>query len=613
MGNSSQARSTNSKQMVARKAKAKGDGKQKQTTITGKKPPVSQDSNSWAPMLDKPGYFQDPHGMIKTCNKCLNKSSHKSHADYCPQSKYYKMSKAEKEAAKRTQRDAKATKASFKTSGLPAKGQGAKASHEFFRAKPKKSKTTPKLPSPRKNSPSNALMDSPKKPPTTRLAATAAADDAVAAAAGGGDTQGSDSGMAKLLDLTPSNLKAIIKTRLAAGFSNCSELQLSKPLFAVVEHISSCTPSLRGASNDIIQSDRSPVNTAKAYWWNQNFKPGNISFTIPRDDCGDTADPNYHSIEGITIYWVRWELAFPGKKFLCFEVDCEGELIHCSKQKTQKASHYICDASGSRFLAFTINYQCNKCGTICSGTDGQFLHTLPSYASLQFPVEEKCASSAKLQLHHSLTRMFASLGITHVSAEALAGQVREALGQAYIDATADYYSRPSRESPNYPSFLDWSNNAPTPTGKLLLDSFRQGFLSGLTLSGISDYERCTREIQGVGSKATYCHDHHFAFVKNYSGLARRSTQAAFTAMTDSGEVACVALVPTTKISDAAHAIEQMARRLGFNPKGYWTDTYPDNKELMAELLGEDVQGHLGVFHFVQRIVDTLKPGHVDYR
>ena len=72
------------------------------------------------------------------------------------------------------------------------------------------------------------------------------------------------------------------------------------------------------------------------------------------------------------------------------------------------------------------------------------------------------------------------------------------------------------------------------------------------------------------------------------------------------------MVPNTKVKRVAHAVEQMVRRPGFNPVGMYSDTWPHKEAFWKLILGEQLQGRLGLFHFMQRIIRTMRQGHIDY-
>ena len=71
-------------------------------------------------------------------------------------------------------------------------------------------------------------------------------------------------------------------------------------------------------------------------------------------------------------------------------------------------------------------------------------------------------------------------------------------------------------------------------------------------------------------------------------------------------------MPTTKTKDFAHAAGMLVKRPWFNPKIMYSDTWPCKKEYWEDLLGEDFEGRLGLFHYEKRIIKTLRKKHVDY-
>ena len=251
------------------------------------------------------------------------------------------------------------------------------------------------------------------------------------------------------------------------------------PLYLLVKHIAASCPELKGGSNEINLGPRAYVTVRNFKWWKCNFGEGGIKMVVPRDSRGSTnhlPDPDYHMLEGVEIYWVRWEIAFPKLALECFQEGCMGTLHKEGKMNLLKPSCYICDTSGSRKLAFTTTYKCNLCDKKCTGTSKELLHSLPSYCSSQFPVDASCArectwGNGKLMFDRGMTRQFMSLGVTHVPAKAFAEQAREASSQAYVDAVADYFSQlPETHEceciggcncePTYPSLETWELGRP---------------------------------------------------------------------------------------------------------------------------------------------------------
>jgi hypothetical protein len=274
-----------------------------------------------------------------------------------------------------------------------------------------------------------------------------------------------------------------------------------------------CAPTLLGKSNTINSSKRASLNQTKAKWWVNNFGTGNISFVVPRDHRGSKLLPpnrHYHSLEGVEILFVRWEIAFQGLRLACANpanaAKCDDQMIRSTTQEMFRANHHIVDASGGRIFAFTVTCKCSDCKFSCLGTDGAMLHRLPSYTSILYPVDAQCASFSKVQLNRSLTQMYEVLGITHIPADPMAAWIREALYKKYVAATASYFTKVIENEgvPDYPSFEEWSHGMSLPPAKVILDTFRKGFESTFTLSGVSDMDRCNREIQAVGCESTFC-------------------------------------------------------------------------------------------------------------
>ena len=431
-------------------------------------------------------------------------------------------------------------------------------------------------------------------------------------------------------DFNPKDIKDVLQLGLAKP--KPAKLAMPISLHHVVSHISTCSPQLRGESNELVAGDRAKKMKMRMDWWRRNFGVGNIKIVVPRDVRGPSnpnPNPQYHMLEGVEIYWVRWDLAFPSLKLSCWEGSCDGTMVRSSKMDLNKPSCHIANTSGARMVAFTVDYKCNKCNNTCAGTDTPMLHSLPSYCSSQFPVEAECSKpntrgQGRLQLSNIMTRQFKSLGIAHVPSSAFAQLSREMAAEMYTEAVADYYSQLEGWTcgcvsspdctcePEYPSLNDWLLGAPYPTQKNVLDTFTRAFYDTHTRSGLSEYQRTKRELQAVTPDYSFAYDHTFDFVNNYSGEVRNGANAVLTCLADTGEVCGVWVVPDTKMNSSAHALEQMARRPNFKPIAYWCDNYPANKAFLEELF-HDIKGHLGLFHMIQNITRTLKMDHKHHK
>ena len=163
-------------------------------------------------------------------------------------------------------------------------------------------------------------------------------------------------------------------------------------------------------------------------------------------------------------------------------------------------------------------------------------------------------------------------------------------------------------SPSYWSFEDHSVGMLPPSPKDIIDMYETAFRSDLSLCHISDEDRIEREMQGVTTNLGVVVDHHHGAVSNYRRAGLTKDTAFATSMVSTGEVPGVFLVPTTKMTEVSHGLEQMSGRPDFNPRAYWLDTYPSNKDYFEEIFG-DIKGHLGMYHFFHRIVETLRQNH----
>jgi hypothetical protein len=155
-----------------------------------------------------------------------------------------------------------------------------------------------------------------------------------------------------------------------------------------------------------------------------------------------------------------------------------------------------------------------------------------------------------------------------------------------------------------------------PDSDTLLMQMERAFRSELTPSGVSDCDRCNREMQSVVCRVALTADHTFAAVSNYNKQALAATGAGdnlaiLTTMTETNEVPCAAMVPSTALSDAAHAVQQLSERPNFRPLGIWYDIYPKGMGFWR-LFWEELLGHLGGYHWGARITETLRQRHPQF-
>lgn len=106
-------------------------------------------------------------------------------------------------------------------------------------------------------------------------------------------------------------------------------------------------------------------------------------------------------------------------------------------------------------------------------------------------------------------------------------------------------------------------------------------------------------------------DHTFDLAKNFNDP---EVKMAFDIVTGVLRLALLVLTKTTSIEEVLHAIEDLVHRnqfgVLFDPRTLYTDTWPANRDVWATHL-LDCLGRLGLFHWMKRILDSLRPGHKD--
>jgi len=153
-------------------------------------------------------------------------------------------------------------------------------------------------------------------------------------------------------------------------------------------------------------------------------------------------------------------------------------------------------------------------------------------------------------------------------------------------------------------------DAPSPAQ--LLEVYETARRSSLTLTGISDFDRSRREIQSVGCDLSFSLDHTHGVLKNYSGEVRANAKAVADAAIETGEIPFAVITPTTSTSDFAHAVEQFARRPNVSVKQVSTDTWPNKDAFWKMIFGPAIYGALGFFHFLNRIIRTMRDSHENF-
>ena len=351
------------------------------------------------------------------------------------------------------------------------------------------------------------------------------------------------------------------------------------------------------------------------------FPPHSLKFVIPNDrSYGRPLNPLYHSVEGTSLYHVHWEAHFPNIKILCPDPTCDGGMLkqdrtNYSKNKTLMP---LFNMSGPPSWCIVMSYVCQTCGKRYNGNDGRVLLTLPEYVRNAYPVEPKYAGAGNCHLDLDCCHVVQENMVTYGNGEQLARLIASRGSKDYLRRFAEYVSFMSHYNAHsdnpvtpaeYPSFEEFMPTMP-PAGDTIRDLFDEACASNLTPYRVSDHDRCVREMQSVGTNAFFAQDHTMEMVKNYT--KKLGAAAAWDTATETGEIASVVLTGGTGVADIAHAAEQLARRPHFNPVAMYSDTYPAKDAFWKILFGAVLTGRLGLYHFQQRIIKTLRQGHIDY-
>lgn len=346
------------------------------------------------------------------------------------------------------------------------------------------------------------------------------------------------------------------------------------------------------------------------------FAPGSIEFIFPCERRDRVPLPYYHAIEGFKYLYVDWTMSHPHIQLRCTESGCGGYLqrLRLEYQKNKTLVPIVTQDETTAY-ANVMKYFCKSCGVHIAGNEGALLASLPVEVRNAYPVLPRYASeTGDRTFFHLSTVVSDDLEdniVTYANGDKFSRKIwrRKVLG--YNRRLLEYFSI-CRGKPHKPylDIVEYCGDFQAPSGSQLYDTFKMAEKSPLTVSGISEFDRHRREIIGVKCEDNMAIDWTFEGLKNFT-LKEQGAKAIFTMNNGDGEVAMAAIVPSTKVSDISHGVKQVSRRAYFNPKAIFTDTWPAKLEFWFSIFGRIV-GVLGIFHFIKRIVDTLRPSHMSF-
>ena len=380
----------------------------------------------------------------------------------------------------------------------------------------------------------------------------------------------------------------------------------------------------------VVQSSGSPADTSisrmQMAWFNHFVPRNKMSITIPNCVEKETKpDPIYTSIEGQQLLLVEWKIFFNGIKLSC-PLCPYGELVEGWNTHTKSNTLFpIFGVSGPPKWAILFKYRCNCCKEYIDSNDGRLIRTLPAHVAQAFPVETKFAQpKSKWHLDNVASDLFDALMGGYGNGNMFSKNIlypsivkeHSRRAEVYYSKCQVYLKKWGNRDESSPDFVKCHGEYITcypPDGAALRKLHSMVLRTPLTKSGISDYEQCTREIQSVSTSKMVIQDHTCEVTKNYVDRKKLGNlKYCWTCATETGEIACAVMVPSSAAIDLSHAAQSLARRPGFQPKILYSDTWPHGADYWKCVFGEHLRGRLGMFHFLQRIVRTLRQAHTDY-
>lgn len=125
------------------------------------------------------------------------------------------------------------------------------------------------------------------------------------------------------------------------------------------------------------KASESAAKAMQAY--HRFFPPGTCTFTIPPMENHFNLSPHYHSIVGMTICHVDWEMSHPHIP-LCCPFCKNGTLLHQRiNLKKNKTMFPTWKHNGTITWTSCMSYKCKSYERSVQGNEGYLLITLPAY------------------------------------------------------------------------------------------------------------------------------------------------------------------------------------------------------------------------------------------
>ena len=326
--------------------------------------------------------------------------------------------------------------------------------------------------------------------------------------------------------------------------------------------------------------------------------------------------PHCHSVVGQQLLLVDWtklcglDIACPG----CGRGSLSNDRSNFSKNKVLFP---MFNMEGPPSWCMIVSMICRCCRRRHAANDGAMLAKIPQHAAMSCPVESKCALSNKnSHLGRSATEVLDMLMPTHANGDLCSRLLCNSINRAglrRVSSCCSYHATMSKEKA--PEHIDKNGEcmrAFPPLGDGIRDICDKASSSSNTPWSISDYNRHARELQGVKCQRLHAEDHTHEVTKNCCRRKQTGAVALWDVATETGEIATAVLVSSTKTKDLSHAATSLSRKPSFQPKAMCSDRWPVKTDHWEHVFGKQLEGRLGLFHFIQRITRTLRKKHIDY-
>ena len=197
---------------------------------------------------------------------------------------------------------------------------------------------------------------------------------------------------------------------------------------------------------------------------------------------------------------------------------------------------------------------CQCCKRRVFAIDGEILCQIPAYIAASYPVDSKYALSNKnSHVGKSATDIFDQVMTTYGNGNLCSQLLYNSINRMYLEKVSSYYScfKEKKRSaattattasvkPYIPKDGTYIKAFP-PLGDTIRDLYDSACNNPNNAWGISDHDRNTREIQGVGCQFTMAQDHTFDVLRNYQ-QKKIGANALWDCATETGEIATAILV-----------------------------------------------------------------------